>query len=144
MYDHVEEMIQDICHGGFSKMKSGLKYSRTETIMNQVNCVVDLIYPCIQTCSILSSNDHLMVIEILENSRLRRKVVGIDEDFILDANLVYELTLSKQSCVVAMKRHLYLPFIIKFPYHHQGDFEKISLCWIHLCRRFAVDQIFLI
>ncbi len=38
----------------------------------------------------------------------------IDEDFRVDANLVSELTLSKQS-VVAMKRHLYLPFIIKIP-----------------------------
>lgn len=112
MCDHFDEMIQDMSDWGLCKMKGGLKFTRTDTIMRQVCGVVDLVYPCIQSGSILSSSDTVLVVE---NSRLKkRKRVEIDETTsLLDAKMVYELTRSKQSCVVVMKRLLYMAFVNK-------------------------------
>jgi hypothetical protein len=111
--DHFEMVMQDMSEWGLCKMKDGLKFTRTETITKQVRGVVDVIHPCIQSSSILGSCNTIVMAVTVENSNpKKRKLVQIDAaTSFLNAELVSNLTRSKQSCGEVLKKLLYMPFV---------------------------------
>jgi hypothetical protein len=101
--ERFNEVINDLSDWGLMKLKSGLNYTRTNTIMKQCCSMADLIYPCIQDGQVLT-----MRLPFINNENKRRR---LDNDTLLNVKLITEITKSKQSFVSALKRLLYMPVI---------------------------------
>ncbi len=140
MAENFDAVIKDLSDWGLNKMKGGLNFTRSQSVMRQCCTIADLIYPCIQDGSVLrmKMNDPgLMRIihdqhneddekEDLEEETKRatttvmirhgrkRKYVEIDherQNTLLNAKIINDITKSKQQCVVVLKRLLYMPVV---------------------------------
>ena len=105
-----EEVLEDMSEWGLSKMKSGLGHTRTVTLVNQCNRMVDLIFPLIQDGSVLTTRDAAR----RETTRRVRRRIEVDEkSSSLNPKLVAEMTRGKPGCFAVLKRLLYMPTISK-------------------------------
>lgn len=134
--ENFENVMEDLSDWGLIKMKNGLSFTRSHSIMKQCCSIADIIYPCIQDGSVLrmrldpellihsdseeedyyseEEEDVTPSLVMIRHGR-KRKYVEIEEQqrSLLNTKLINDITKSKQQCVVVLKRLLYMPAVSK-------------------------------
>jgi hypothetical protein len=103
-----EEVLEDMGEWGLSKMRSGLSHTRTVTLVNQCNRMVDLIFPHLQ--DVLTAR----TVATRHSARRVRRRIEVDErSSSLNLKIVAEMTSGKPGCFAVLKQLLYMPTISK-------------------------------